>query len=89
MKQWKLLKPLSKKVVAVVYEMWSFTKGSSCVISRENVLMFWIGAVPDPDLEIREVWGGGGGVGQPNPEIRGGRPVVQNFFFGLSGPSLV
>ena len=30
MKQWKLLKPISKKVVAVVYEMWSFTKGSSC-----------------------------------------------------------
>ena len=30
----------------------------AAVISREKVLMFWTGAVPDPELEIR----GGEGV---------------------------
>ena len=35
-------------------------KVPAAVISRVKVSMFWIGAVPDPDLEIRE--GGGGAV---------------------------
>ena len=47
--------------------------------------MFWIGAVLDPDLEIK----GGGGGGHPNPEIRGGGGGFQKIFFGLSGHSLI
>ena len=41
----------------------------AAVISREKVLMFWTGAVPDPELEIR----GGEGVS-----------VSKNFFEHLS-----
>ena len=41
----------------------------------------------DPDLQIREV-GGGGGKGHPDPEIRGAQSL-KNLFFGSSGLSLV
>ena len=47
--------------------------------------MFWIGAVPDPDLEIREVWGGGGGWSSKPGDNRGA-PRGPKFFFRPFGP---
>ena len=46
-------------------------------------MIFWIRAVPDPDLEI---CGEGGGGGHPNSEIRGGPPVSPKNFFRPIGP---
>ena len=40
----------------------------------------------DPDLQIRE--GGGRGGGHPDPEIKG-EPGLKFFFLGSSGLSLV
>ena len=45
-------------------------------------MIFWIRAVPDPDLEIC----GEGGGGHPNSEIRGGPPVSPPNFFRPIGP---
>ena len=47
--------------------------------------------VPDPDLEIREVVGGGGGAGVAviHRLLDKGSPYLQKYFFSPSGLSLV
>ena len=35
-------KTISQNVVAVSYEMWSFTRGSDCTILTGKFLVFWI-----------------------------------------------